>query len=301
MNRDSRIEEILRTMGAESLPPDVQAMAERIANDSEKTLKRTNARTANLWRIAMKSNLTKLAVAAAILVVVGSFMFRSSGNGGGSQWWLSSRAAWGRELLTTLGTIQAVTYREQRLFVMTDGSQHLSGTWDLFYVSKDSYRRDIYDGNSLREIQWYVPDGNDMIQQGIRFDLKCYGAVRHHGSFGVENPVERIRFCVKLLDKADRFLGEQAIDGHNCVGFEIHADKYGTNPETWLDRIWFDKATRLPVRVELSGRPVTGATTMTFTTIQDRFDYAPQVPADTFIPQPPPAGFIDAHPDDLQR
>ena len=93
--------------------------------------------------------------------------------------------------------------------------------------------------------------------------------------------------------------GEQVVDGRKCVGFEISASKYGSNPETWLDRVWFDEETRLPVRIEKSGRPVTGDASRTFTTIQDQFDYAPQLPPDTFVPQEPPAGFINAHPDEL--
>ena len=40
----------------------------------------------------------------------------------------------------------------------------------------------------------------------------------------------------------------------------------------------------LPVRIEKSGRPVTGDASRTFTTIQDQFDYAPQLPPDTFVP-----------------
>jgi hypothetical protein len=240
-------------------------------------------------------------VAAVILIMLGAISFWPSGSGKNNSWWLGSPAAWGKGLLATLDTVKAVTCREQSIFVAADGWQQPSSTWDILYVSTDSYRRDIYDGDTLREIQWYVPDGDGMIQTGMRFDLKCYGAVRHEGSFGIEDPVERLRFFIRQLDKADRFLGERAIEGHDCVGFEISADKYGDNPPTWLDSIWFDKETRLPVRIEQSGRPVTSDATSTFTTIQDRFDYAPQLPADTFIPQPPPKGFIEAHPDDLRR
>jgi hypothetical protein len=300
MNKERTIEDILKSMGAESLPPDVRTIAERIANDSGRTLALTKAHPVSIGRSIMKSNLTKLAVAAVILVMLGGIIFRASG-GRGKQWWLGSSTAWGKELIATLDTIPAVTCREQMILVDADGSQHPSSTWDRFHISHDSYRRDIYDGNTLREIQWYVPDGNGMIQQGFRFDLKCYGAVRHPGSFGVENPVGRMRLYAGLLDKADRFLGEQTIDGHDCVGFEISAGKYGDNPEAWLDRIWLDKETRLPVRIEECGRPVTGDTSRTFTTIQDQFDYAPQLPADTFIPQNPPEGFINAHPDELQK
>jgi hypothetical protein len=255
-----------------------------------------------IWRLTMYTRTGKLALAAAvILIVIGGITFWPAGGRSNGQWWLGSTAAWGQELLATLDTIKAVTCREQTILVMADGSQHLSSTWDKFYVSSDSYRRDIYDGNSLREIQWYVPDGNDMIQHYIRFDLKCYGALRHHGSFGVQDPIERTRFYVEQLDKAHQFLGERIIDGRNCVGFEISAARYGTNPETWLDRIWFDEETRLPARIEQSGRPVTGDSTRTFTTIQDQFDYAPPVPADTFLPQTPPADFINAHPDELNN
>jgi len=43
----------------------------------------------------------------------------------------------------------------------------------------------------------------------------------------------------------------------NCVGFEIKASQYGNNPENWVDQIWFDVQTKLPVVIEERGRPVT--------------------------------------------
>jgi hypothetical protein len=253
-----------------------------------------------IGRLTMNTRTRRLALAAAvILIVLGGVAFWPFGNAGKDQWWLAPPAAWGRELLTTLDTIQAVSCREQTVLVAADGSQQTSSTWDTLYVSKDSYRRDIHDGQVLREIQWYVPDGNDMIQHYIRYDLACYGAVRHKGSFGVTDPVARMRFFIGQLDKADRSLGEATIDGHDCVGFEIHANKYGSNPETWIDRIWFDVQTKLPVRIEQAGRPVTGDSIRTFTTIMDQFTYNSQLPAGTFVPQEPPKDFVNAHPDDL--
>jgi len=255
-----------------------------------------------IGRMTMNIRTTRLALAAAvILIVLGGIAFWPFGNAGKDQWWLAPPAAWGQELLTALGTVQAVSCREQTVLVAADGAQHTSSTWDTFYVSKDSYRRDIYDGQVLREIQWYVPEGSDMIQHYIRYDLNCYGATRHKGSFGVTDPVERMRFFIGLLDKADKVLGEETIDGRTCVGFEIHASQYGSNPDTWIDRIWFDEQTKLPVRMERSGRPVTGDAARTFTTIMDQFTYGAQLPADTFTPQAPPNGFVNAHPDDLPR
>ncbi len=253
-----------------------------------------------IWRLTMNTRTGKLALAAAVmLIVLGGITFWPFGHGSEGQWWLGSPAAWGQELLATLDTMQAVSCREQTVLVTADGSQHLSSTWDRFYVSSDSYRRDIYDGDTLREIQWYVPDGDGMIQHYVRYDLRCYGATRHEGSFGVQDPVERLRVYVHQMDKAERVLDEQVIEGCTCVGFEIRASAYGDNPDTWVDRIWFDIETKLPMRIEQAGRPVTGDPTRTFTTILDQFDYMSQLPADTFVPQEPPADFVNAHPDDL--
>jgi hypothetical protein len=112
-----------------------------------------------------------------------------------------------------------------------------------------------------------------------------------------------MRFYVKVLDNTDKLLGEKVIEGHNCVGFEISASKYGNNPKEWLDRIWFDVDTRLPVLIERE-RAIPRDKTQTdyhpHISVRDRFDYNPELPADTFIPQEAPEGFINAHPDEIR-
>ena len=253
----------------------------------------------NIWRIIMKSKITKAAAAAVIaLVVLGGISFWPGGSDSG-KWWLGPPKVWAQEILAELGTIKAVTCREQRVFIMSNGSEHTSMTWDILYVSSDSYRRDIYDGDFLREIQWYVPDGDGMLQHSVRYDLKSYFTQTHEGSFGNYDPVDRMRFLVGLLDEADRLLGEEVIDGYNCVGFEISASKYGDNPSDWIDCIWFDTQTKLPVRIDEAGRPVTNRPDTTTTVIKDQFDYNPDLSADTFIPVTP-EGFIFGHPDDIR-
>ena len=254
----------------------------------------------NIWRTIMKTGTKKLAAAAAIaIIVLGGITFWPDSGQDNGKWWLGPPAAWGQEILAELDTIKGVTCREQTVLVMSDGSRHKSSTWDILFVSSDSYRRDIYDGDFLREIQWYVPDGSGTLQHSIRYDLKSYFTHTGEGSFGNHDPVERMRFYVRLLDEADKLLGETVIEGCNCVGFEISAGKYGDNPEQWIDCIWFDIETKLPVRIEKHGRPVTDHPDKTCTTIQDQFNYNPDLPADTFIPETP-EGFIHAHPDEIK-
>ncbi len=251
-------------------------------------------------RIIMSGRRIKLIAAAAIVaMVLGGVTFWPSGASDSGKWWLGPSAAWGQEILAALDTVKGVTCREQTVVVMSDGSEHLSSTWDIFYVSNNSYRRDIYDGDVLREIQWYVPDGAGTLQHSVRFDLGSYFSHTGEGSFGNYDPIDRMRFLVKFIDEADKLLGEEVVDGRECVGFEISASKYGNNPEQWIDSIWFDVETKLPVRIEQHGRPVTGHADKTFTTIQDQFDYNPDLPADTFVPKTP-EGFIYGHPDDIQ-
>jgi hypothetical protein len=250
----------------------------------------------DLWRTIMKAKTVKLAGAAVIaLVVIGGITFWPSHE----KWWLGSPAAWGQEILMALDTFKSVTCREQIATVEADGTLSVSKTWMKYYASNDSYRRDIYDGDVLREIQWYVPNGDGTLQHSIRFDLGSYYAHTGPGSFGNHDPVERMRFYVGLLDEADRLLGEDVINGHQCVGFEISAGKYGNNPAELMDCIWFDVETKLPVCIEQRGGAVTGETDMTYTIIQDQFDYDPGLSEDTFIPYTP-EGFVFGHPDDIQ-
>ncbi len=295
MNREN-IEEILKKLGSEDVPADMQAIAEEASEQFSKTL--TPSRQ-HIWSNVMRSPITKLAAAAAIaIIVLGGITFWPSSSENG-KWWLGPPAAWGQEIIAALDTIKGITCRERTLLVIANGSKHTSGTWNIIYVSHDSYRNDIYDGDFLREIQWYVPDGNNMIQHYVRFDLECYGAVTHKGTFGNHDPIERIRFHVWHLDKADKLLGQKVIEDRNCVGFEISASEYGDNPKEWLDRIWFDVETKLPVWIEEHGRPVTGKPNVTFTNIKDQFDYNPELPAGTFIPEVPD-GFVNAHPDEIK-
>jgi outer membrane lipoprotein-sorting protein len=83
------------------------------------------------------------------------------------------------------------------------------------------------------------------------------------------------------------------------VGFEISASKYGNYPEQRIDRVWFDVESRLPVRIEKHGKPITDRPDQTLTSIEDQFEYYVQVPADMFTPEIP-EDFVNTHPDNIR-
>ena len=301
MKPEKEIKELIRKSDVTTGPDaDKRILGHAVEHLSQLKQQRAAKTWPSIWRTIMKTRTVKFAAAAVItLAVVGGMTFWPGGGSDSKKWWLGSPAAWGQEILAALDTVKGVTCREQHVTVFPDGTEHPSKTWDVFYVSQDSYRRDIYDGDFLREIQWYVPDGSGTRQHSVRFDLKSYFSHIGEGSFGNYDPIDRMRFYVGLLGEADRQLGVETIDGRECVGFEISAGKYGSNPAEWMDRIWFDVETRLPVRIEQRGRPVTGHADKTSTTIQGQFDYNPDLAADTFVPRTP-EGFIFGHPDDIQ-
>ena len=112
-----------------------------------------------------------------------------------------------------------------------------------------------------------------------------------------------MRFYVRLLDGTKKLLGEKLIEDHRCIGFEISASEYGNNPKEWLDRIWFDIDTKLPVLIEKERpcpRDKTHNDYQPHIGVQDQFDYNLELPSDTFIPEVP-QGFIYGHPDRLKK
>ena len=278
------------------------AAQNRVLSRAKKELRLSCQSAQRRWpygRSIMQNRLFHYSTAAAVIAVIL----------GGLAWWPSSDpsqspfalpAVFGQQVLQALESVKAVTCRERTVFVFEDGRQHESSTWNTLYVSQDSYCRDIYDKDTLREIQWYLPDPCGTAFTSVRFDLKSYYQHVGPGSFGQRDPVERIRFYLNYIDDPDGILEERIIEGQTCIGFSVKASRYGNNPEHWVDRIWFDRETKLPVLIEKTGRPVTGKPSWSYSNIQDQFDYFPEVTIETLTPRIP-EGFVFGHPDDLPK
>jgi len=259
----------------------------------------------------MYSKTMKFAAAAVIaIVVLGGISFWPGGSP--EKWWLGPPAAWGQEIIAKLETIEALVYRDQLVIVSPYGSTHVSGTWNRNYKAKDRSRTDRYyeptdedtfgDSNAdsvLQNITYKLPEGQDLVQYDVSYEYQCYTIKTTEGGAYETDPIERLQFYVGLLGEADRILDTKTFDGRECVGFEIDTSKYADNGKGVTDRIWFDVRTKLPVRIEKHGLPITGRSDQTITMIQDQFEYYAQVPAEMFEPEILD-GFINAEPDDVR-
>ena len=269
--------------------PDVSVVEEVIArisrNDSE-TASEPLAAARQITKSQNRILMVAAAVVAMAAILAGPLV--SVPDHDQAKWWLDAPAACAQTISQALQTaiVQGVTARETTIFIMRDGSRHESSTVGKYFVARDRYRRDMYDAEKLQSRQWYVPDGEGMVETGLRYDSRTYTVLRHDGGFGEKDPIERMRFLVHLAAKADSKLPPRNIEGRQCVGFEISASKYGSNPEGWQDRVWFDIETKLPVRIERK-RPCSEAVIIATIHVQHQFNWNPHLPLGTFAPSIP--------------
>ncbi len=302
--------ERIRGLSADPLACESAGQAIREAVKNAETKQQTSGRGISLGfirRTTMNNRTAKLAAAAAVIIVVlGGVTFWPGGNSQNGRWWLGSAAVWGQEILAEMEKIETLVHREQAVFVGRYGRTHVSGNWSRIYKAADRSRQDRYyehtdestfGDNSpdsvLVQVTWKVPDGKDLITYSVSHEHRRYTITTAKGGAYKRDPLERLRWYVGLLNKADRVLDTKTFDGRECVGFEIDTSKYGSNPPGRTDRIWFDVETRLPVRIERHGLPVTDSPGQTFTFIDDQFEYHAMIPAEKFVPKIP-EGFVDS-------
>ncbi len=257
----------------------------------------------NIQRITMKSRIIKFAAAAVIIItVLGGIQFWPGDSSGNGKWWLGPPAAWGQEILAELEKVQALVYRQRLAKIYDFGPTEMGTGWEKRYCAEGAYRRDRYhwrDGKTVTNTQWIFPDGNAAEMLEISYEYECYFEQTTKWLPFFEEEMKRLQWYVKLLDRADRMLGTEIFDGHECIGFEVSAAKYGDNPQGQFDRIWFDVETKLPARIENHGLRSSFDASQTHTTIYDQFDYYAAVPVELFEPEIP-EGFINARSDEIR-
>jgi len=302
MKSDDSMEHRLRELRYERSAEKRQEALQDLMNVLDESAGPSSApRQPRLWRIGLDTPAGRLGlVAAVILIVLGGVTFWPSGNGGNGLWWLGPPAAWSQEILDYLDSIQAVVYRQRSGYVSDYGPAKMSRGWERRYNAADRYRRDRYDdGVNIMNTQWVVPEGDGLLMVEVSYQYECY-FTRENEAYGFEEGItERLRSYVRRVDKADRLLATEVFEGRECVGFEISAARYGDNPETRFDRIWFDVETKLPARIERHGITFDFDPGRTLVIIHDQFQYYADVPAHLFEPVIP-EGYVNAHPDEVR-
>lgn len=208
---------------------------------------------------------------------------------GDEQWWLGSSAVYAEEISRTLHeeSIDGVVARSTTRMIMQDGQPHVSSTVRTCFIQRDRYRYDIYDNDTLREIQWYVPEGNQLVQTSYRVSDGTTSVVRHEPESSGSDPISRLLAVAGRIDEADRRFEPREIEGRECVGFEIDNRKLDPSADAGISRIWFDIETKRPVLLEFEFEEK-DQNIDRIILVFDRFEWDGRLPAGTFVPGPVP-------------
>ena len=149
----------------------------------------------------------------------------------------------------------------------------------------------------MGKTEWFVTDKEDwgktsldfndrnfrLIRTTVNFDDHTYNETTYGSKSHPDNPMDRIIILAGWIDRADRFFESQQIEGIECFGFELSATKYGSNPDTNIHTLWFDTETKIPVKTEFEWLQADGPRKR----VQDHFEWDPELPTETFIPNIP--------------
>jgi hypothetical protein len=226
MNREN-IEEILKKLGSEEVPADVQKIAEETARDFIKTVEQTKQpKHYVLWEYIMRSKITKLAAAVVITIAVVLGVSHFFG-----------------------GTVTFAKVIEPILNAKT-------AVLDVIVGNEEDNVPVIHDmvmGSRIRRTMSNMPEVVSIIdlekgkilaltspaKEAVYIDLK--------GLPSIPNYMDRLRNVIKKLQDSPDFsveeLGEQDIAGQKLIGFHAANLKLDVT-------VWADPQTALPVRIE---------------------------------------------------
>ena len=210
----------------------------------------------NIWRIIMKSKMTKLAVAAVIIIacVTGMFFWKSTGSG--------------IALADVLTRIEQVTRYMYQMSSTITRKQTTSKWTSNILISQDhgikitEKRIDPQNGESQSEETYILPQQNSMVFIGHK--EKSYVRLKFDDdteleSYKEENNDPRI-IIQQILSCSHTSLGQSVIDGVTVEGFQTTDPAYNGGFAGVSDfmgkaekvdvKLWVDVRTFLPVRLE---------------------------------------------------
>jgi outer membrane lipoprotein-sorting protein len=254
MNKEN-IEEILKEIGNENVPADVQKIAEETARDfSEKQAKQP--RHYVLWEYIMRSRITKLAAAVVIIIAV-LISIRQFGS-------IESVAL--ADVLQKIEQAQAFVYKMKMNMTgnmqpgMPAGEQQIEATVTVsteygMKMDMDMDMNTVVNGvvHKMRQLMYILPEEKKIYmimpeqKQYIQmeFDESMFARMKKQSN----DPREVLR---QIVNSKYTDIGESVIDGVEVIGFETTDPAIvGGMMEDVKITFWVDRKTELPVLEEM--------------------------------------------------
>ena len=240
----------------------------------------------NIWRIIMKSRISKLTAAAVIIVavLVGINQFCGS----------ATNVVWA-EVARKVQASRGVIFRSTEEIVPDTYGRGVDFTMN--HYSSTQSRLDGYKGGQIIKTIYSDCDTKTVILVDHLPSHKSYvkmtGEETMPDGFGMADPNRMVQ---GFLSHKYRELGPRTIDGVLCEGFETtDPDFYGGGklPEPLMARVWIGVETGYPVRIE--GEYVVSNDRTHYSFVRDQFQWDVELDESLFEPNIP-TGYIDISP-----
>jgi outer membrane lipoprotein-sorting protein len=257
---DKNIEEILKEVAAENIPADVHKIAQEVFRDFSKTL--TQPRQPKHYVLGdyiMKSRLTKLAIAAAVVIIVVLVGLPFVGNKG--------QAIALAGVLQRVEQVQAFMYKMKMTMTgnmqpgMPAGSQEMEGTITIsneYGMKMEMDRTDPNTGRKTTQQMYVLPDQKVILAMmpemkkyiRMEFSEELLARMKKQNN----DPREMIK---QIMSCKYTELGRSTIDGIEVEGFETTDPAFagGAAMGNVKLTLWVDVESWLPVRAEMDLRP----------------------------------------------
>ena len=259
MNQNEKIKELLRKSFQESPSrSDLTEIDQRILSNASTHM--MNAVTANqraknisVWRVIMKSNITKLATAAVVIITIMVVLNHLGGSIDGSGIVLA-------DVAKKIAQANSAIWQEHRILTC-DGIKlsflkNLKTDVTRYYSSEYGSREDMstVDGIILHQVYW-LTDKNAFIEVAPLFKQYKHKELteNEHMVWSQSSIAKAIEGLIVLEEPAK--LGRKIIDGKEAEGFELKNSKIvaafvPVKFDSLVARFWIDVETSLPVRYE---------------------------------------------------
>ena len=237
------------------------AADERILTSAEAALEKSiKAKSAalqpNIWRIIMKSRITKLAAAAAIIIAV---ILGLNIIGGPDM----ASVAWA-DVVKNVEQIRTSIYRtktsiEGLSYVKGGALQETEGYG--YYSAEYGMRRDKYENGKIIAVEHWIPAERAIVTinpQTKTYSRRFFTEEEFRNKFKKREPKEIIKHFMTFEYTE---LGRKTINGVEVEGIEVNDPKIMLESlfESVVVRLWVDVETNLPVRVEMRGAASNGS------------------------------------------
>jgi outer membrane lipoprotein-sorting protein len=239
-----------------------------------------------IWRIVMRSPITKLAAAAVIIIAVAAGIYYFAGEG------TQKCCAWAQiaDRVAQIKTCVCKMHVQQSGGTIGQKGQQIESK---MYISSDhGYRLDTT-LNGIPMQQMYMNPGEKVMVMLMPSEKKYMRIVLTDETLAktknqMQDPRDMVTNFMSAQPGQYKELGKNTINGVEVKGIEVN------NPpvmkgiySNFTGRMWVDVATEYPVRMEIEGEMKIGGQNINMIIVMDDFEWGAELSPDLFKPDIP--------------